>query len=234
MDILKKRTKGAARGFTLIEVLVVLAIMATLLGIGASVMKNATTAQGTDAGASVAEGVFNEARSRAKANGLGARVVIFDGGVESEEARKKQLRYLGIVRKNDNGTANIEDDIWNNRLVSQGVLLPPNVYFNANLSETNSTGALPTMDVMIPGFKKPQQCYYYEFNGEGYLSNPVLSNGAQAYFVVQKGTLFPTSPLPRVQKDSRDIEGFVIWSRGNTVRLDTPDQLSKTIFEFKR
>ncbi len=59
---LRKHIPAARSGFSLVEMLVVLVIISTLIGVGARVMKSATSAQGTDTGATIAENVFSEAR----------------------------------------------------------------------------------------------------------------------------------------------------------------------------
>ena len=211
--------------------LVVLVIMSTLIGIGAQVMKNASTAQGTDTAASSAESLFGQARALAKSSGSSVRVIIFAGGGTGVE-REKHLRYMGLVGQEQDlitkeflvdGAGNPR---FNTQLKSRGVKLPSKVFFNARLS-----GNPPTMSVQIPGFGSDlQQCYYYEFSDEGFLTvNPApaaTSTDPYGVFVVQSGSLYPTNDTPRVaETGSRDVAGFAIWKRGNTTMFRSPDQI---------
>lgn len=213
------------RAFTLIEMLVVLVIMSTLLGIGAQVMKNATTAQGTDTGGSMAESLFAEARGLAKGSGSSVRVVIYAGGGSGDE-RVKHLRYMGIVgqEQDPNGEYSVDsngDPLFKDRLKARGVQLPPKVFYNAKLS-----GDPSTMPVQIPGITGVQQCYYYEFNAEGIIKDPAPVGSTPVSFVVQSGKLYPTDDTPRVSnKGSRDVAGFAIWKRGSTTIFRNPEQV---------
>ena len=217
---LRKRNVSSPSGFTLVEMLVVLVIISTLIGVGASVMKKASSAQGTDTGASMAENLFSEARSLAQSSGGGTRIVIYKAGGKGEE-REKHLRYLGIVRQIPTTSASTGETQyeWNDQLIARGISLPQNVFFNANLS-----GNPPEMSVKIPGFKSPQRCYYFEYNSEGLLVDN--GGGSPASFVVQAGVLYPSDDLPReARKGSRDVAGFAIWRRGNTSMFRNPDQI---------
>ncbi len=220
---LRKHIPAARSGFSLVEMLVVLVIISTLIGVGARVMKNATSAQGTDTGATIAENVFSEARSLAQSSGAAARVVIYKGGGKGE-MREKHLRYMGIVRQKLEESTGASDGStgafqWSNQLIARGVSLPQNVFFNANLS-----GDPPEMMVKIPGSKRPESCYYFEFNSEGMLVNN--ANTTPAAFVVQAGTLYPADNEPReIRKGSRDAAGFAIWKRGNTSLFRNPSQI---------
>lgn len=220
---LRKHISTARSGFSLVEMLVVLVIISTLIGVGARVMKSATRAQGSDTGATIAENVFSEARSLAQSSGVATRVVIYKGGGKGEQ-REKHLRYMGIVRQkladaNDSRDEASQSYQWSNQLIARGVSLPQNVFFNAKLS-----GNPPQMSVKIPGFKAPKSCYYFEFNSEGMLVNH--SNTTPVAFVVQAGTLYPSDDKPReAKKGSRDVAGFAIWKRGNTSLFRNPDQI---------
>jgi prepilin-type N-terminal cleavage/methylation domain-containing protein len=214
----------ARKAFTLIEMLVVLVIMSTLLGIGAQVMKNATTAQGTDTAASMAESLFAEARGLAKSSGSSTRVVIYAGGGTGDD-RAKHLRYIGIVGQDQDANGEyleVNDlPLFKDQLKARGVKLPSKVFFNANLSNVSAT-----MQVQIPGMTGTQQCYYYEFNAEGIITEPAAVTPDPVSFVVQSGVLYPTGDTPNVaEAGSRDVAGFAIWKRGNTTLFRSPDQV---------
>ena len=213
------------KAFTLIEMLVVLVIMSTLLGIGAQVMKNATTAQGTDTASSMAESLFAEARGLAKSSGSSTRVVIYAGGGTGDD-RAKHLRYMGIVGQQQDLTTGeyleVNDQpLFKDQLKARGVKLPSKVFFNANLSNVSAT-----MQVQIPGMTGTQQCYYYEFNAEGIITEPAAVAPDPVSFVVQSGVLYPTGDTPEVaEAGSRDVAGFAIWKRGNTTLFRSPEQV---------
>jgi prepilin-type N-terminal cleavage/methylation domain-containing protein len=222
------------RGFTLVEMLVVLVIMSILMGIGATVMKSATTAQGVGTAVPLAEGVFNEARTLAKSSGLHTRVVIYQGGGKGE-LREKHLRYFGIVKQAVDGNnepvvsgSGDPDYGVNPRLVGRGATLPTKTFFNAKLSSNRADGgSIPVMTVMIPGETSPQSCYYFEFNSEGILNgNSSLSESNESGPVVQAGRLNPGSDIPKeLTSDSRESGGFAIWKRGNMSRYRSVNQI---------
>lgn len=218
-------SKQITRGFTLVELLVVLVIISILMGLGATVMRNATTAQGVGTAVPIAEGIFNQARTMAQSSGRHTRVIIpisADGDNHS-----KNFRYLGIVqqRLDSNGEPAFSGDdapVFGTRLSGRGKLLPAKTFFNANLS-------FPIQEdsYQIPGDSASVSCYYYEFNTEGYLvDGKNQSDRPAGSIVIQSGRMSPKDSQPRaLSSDSRDAGGFAIWKRGNTTKYRSVDQI---------
>ncbi|MGJ8671953.1 prepilin-type N-terminal cleavage/methylation domain-containing protein [Rubritalea sp.] len=215
--------KQIIRGFTLVELLVVLVIISVLMGVGASVMKSATTAQGVSTAVPIAEGVFNEARTLAKSRGLHTRVVIPFGA--DQDNHDKNFRYLGIVEQEVNSSGepqyNGDSAVFKNRLSSRGKSLPGKTFFNANLSSP-----INQESYQIPGESSAVQCYYYEFNAEGYLVDADSTSGPSGSVVIQSGRMAPHDTQPKaLNSNSRDAGGFAIWKRGSTSIYRSVDQI---------
>lgn len=215
--------KQITRGFTLVELLVVLVIISVLMGLGASVMKSATTAQGVSTAVTIAEGVFNEARTLAQSRGVHTRVIVPFGA--DDENHDKNFRYLGIVEQevNTEGEPVYSGDtaVFKNRLSSRGKSLPGKTFFNANLSSP-----INQESYQIPGESTAVQCYYYEFNAEGYLVDAESTSGPSGSIIIQSGRLAPNDSQPKpINTTSRDAGGFAIWKRGNTTIYRSVDQI---------
>lgn len=209
------------RGFTLIELIVVIAIIATLLAIGVGTIKNVAGAKGVSTGVSLAEGVFDHARNIAKNNGS-ARVLIYcDTGGTNKDKREKYLRYLAVAApklKPKNDPSDPDEIEW--KIVSSGVSLPTDTFFNEKLSP-----GVQKDKAKFPGFKDKKECYFYEFNSEGALVSPATDGK----FVIQAGKLIPGQDIPKkLPKRKRDVGGFRIWSSGKTSIFRSPNQISSS------
>lgn len=219
-----------SKGFTLVEVLVVMAIIATLLGLGVGAIKSIATSKGVSTAVPLADSIFAQARQVAKSSGTPTRVVIYaDNTGDKDVTRDRYLRMMGVATGRDsNGLPVTKDetvDQW--KLVSRPVTLPTNTFFNKNYS--NKSGGSDG-EAIFPGELNPKACYVYEFNSEGALIEPTEDGSGDpvenGQFVVQAGKLRPGADDPVVDnKAKRDVGGFKIWATGRMAMFRSPNQI---------
>ena len=212
----------AAPAFTLVEMLVVITIITIMLSIGALGLKNLSKASGVSAGLPVAEAIFAEARTIAMGKGTKTRVLLHAKNDRNDEFhRERFLRYMAVAYEELDDAGEPTGD-W--VVASRGSLLPEGVYFSPELSKLNAP-VLNTMTIELPG-KSDTECYYYEFNAEGLIVDPVVSGDTIPRFVVLAGSLPPGATEPKLSSEGKkNMGGFVIWRNGRTSVFRHPDQI---------
>jgi prepilin-type N-terminal cleavage/methylation domain-containing protein len=217
-----------SKGFTLIEILVVMAIIATLLGLGVGTIKNLASSKGVSTAVPLADSIFAQARQVAKSSGVPTRVVIYaDTSGDNKDKRSRYLRMMGVATGRVGGvpaTKGEAIDEW--RFVSRPIILPSNTFFNATLSNKTTTDG----QAIFSGDTTPKDCYVYEFNSEGALIEPSNDGGGlpvtDGQFVVQAGQLKPGQNTPDTdRKATRDVGGFKIWANGRMAMFRSPNQI---------
>ncbi len=218
---IRRRQFGASdKGFSLIEMLIVIAIMSILLTVGAIGISGITSGKSVASAVASTEAVFEQARSLAVSKGTTARVMV---SVNDPADSGNYLKRIVVVYNelNADGTASSN---WT--LSDRGLVLPDQVFFSKTFSVKNQqsgSGALPEFDLQVGGsVKKPfaGKYMYYEFNAEG------ICTTSGASFIVGTGARGLTDANPRSTSGSkRDFGGFVVWRNGRTSLFRGPDQM---------
>ena len=237
-----------AAGYSLLELLVVLSIMATLMTIGSYGIKNFSKASGVSAAIPIAQGVFSQARALAIEKGTNTRVMMHADTRTDNLNRERNLRYMVVQYLDTKDTEVTTDDEW--ITASKGIKIPEGVFYSVSLSgrgtAPNLTGQLNMpppheplqtvrqVDARLPGQASGQDsnCYQYRFNSQGIIIDPYPDIGT-AYvnnvprFVIRAGSLPPgtAEPIPASGAGERNAGGFVIWKNGRTAVFRHPDQI---------
>ena len=212
------------RGFTMAEILTVVAVMAILMSIAAVGIQKMDRGQATTTGLAISQAIFAEARSLAIGRGTRARVYIHgemnDG---DEDDQQRYLRYLAVGVLEDGSDSDFE-------IVSRGTFLPNGVYFDEDASreasnDVSDLGTFGREDVDLPGLgTNIRECFYYEFNGEGICIDGSKTNADPgAAFVLVGGVRGSDQEAPRPIGNNRT--GFVVWRNGQTAVYRSPDQI---------
>ncbi len=171
------------KGFTMVELMVVMVIMAVLMTMAGGVLRDAGKGRGVDSGVDLLETMVREARATAQGNDTCTRLVIVNEPQDTS-ANSRHLRFMAVqmLRKEQNvrgqydGTDVGAEGRWVS--VSAGVMLPPGVYFSPYYSRPLdwADGASGTMigqeSARLSG-KGQSRVYYIEFDERGRFVAPM-------------------------------------------------------------
>lgn len=201
------------RGFTLIEVLTVIAIITVLMAAGAIGLGNLNAGKGTSSAVASCESLFEEARTIAVSKRCKARVM-----VTADPAKDNYLQRVVIVHEEIKADGTVDPGKW--VLASRGYELPKGTYFSQIYSKLGD----PTKFTLATGKADYLGSYfYYEFNSEG------IFDKAGSSFVVGAGAR-PKNGEPKTTRSAaKDFAGFVIWRNGRTSTFRSPNQITPAL-----
>lgn len=206
---------SARRGFSLVELLVVILIMTILMTMGAMGIRNLTGGKGTSTAIANAEAVFAEARATAIGRSAGTRVLV-DAKDINEQGN--YLRRI-VIAAQDIDADGKPTNTWS--LSSRGYTLPDGTYFSVELSKKDGSGSqkMEPQQVTLSKTADSGQYVVYEFNGQGICTTP------GATFIIGAGSR-PRGSAPTIAGSAkRDFAGFTIWGKGETSMLRNPAQI---------
>jgi len=216
-------------GFSLIELLTVIAIISVLMTVGAIGIGSLLGGKGVTSGVASAESVFDEARSTAVSQRTKARVLID----ATDPSKPSYLRRMLVAYEELDDEGNPKNDQWT--ISNRGLMLPDQVYFSRVYSKKSLTGGgeLDKMSLTNVARDFRGEYYYYEFNAEGICRPPSATDTVgtekpgNATFVIGTGVREVNSEEPRVTASTkRDFGGFVIWRNGRTSIFRNPNQIN--------
>jgi prepilin-type N-terminal cleavage/methylation domain-containing protein len=232
---MKSRPVKAKAAFTLVEMLVVIAIISILMTAG-SIGLSSIGGKGVTSGVANAEALFNEARSTAVGKNIRACVLVAKKlSNNSADDLRRIIVATEPVDANGKPTTATGTPVTNWVLSSRGAVLPDQTFFSSKFSKKDHAGAGGSINTVTLSSVKTAyrgDYYVYEFNSQGILidpSNPTYKGGAS--FVIGTGArtlakAADTNP-PRVSSSAkRDFGGFVIWRNGGTSVFRSPEQIS--------
>jgi prepilin-type N-terminal cleavage/methylation domain-containing protein len=211
--------------FTLIEMLVVIAIMSILMTAG-SIGLSGMGGKGVTSGVATAESLFDEARTTAVGRNTSTRVMILKSPPDSNKDYSNVLRRIVVASQEiDATTGQPKPDSW--IMSSRGAVLPDQTFFSQEFSKKDLASGGQLDEFTPSGWKPSYQgtYFYYEFNSQGICKTPGAS------FIIGSGARNSSKPatgtdLPRVTGSAkRDFGGFVIWRNGTTSVFRNPDQM---------
>ena len=204
---------GIHSGFTLVEVLTVMAIIAILMGAGAIGLGNLNAGKGTSSAIASCEALFEEARTIAVSKRCKARVMV----LAADPTKDTYLQRVVIVHQEIKADGTVEPDSW--IISSRGYEMPKGTHFSQVYSKLQAGGDIPEYTLVTTKTEYAGKYYYYEFNGEGIFDNPGSS------FVIGAGVR-PNGQEPKTTPSAkRDFAGFVIWRNGRTSTYRSPGQV---------
>ncbi len=199
--------KSRCGGFSLVEILVVIAVMASMLALAGSAFRSGIGAASPLEASNLVSATILSARSQAMTLRSGSRIVVdasFDAGNPD-----RHLRRISIERKESTASGTEWVD------AGKTLILPKNTFFSTDYSSGYDTETDSGDDLK----------YIYEFDEAGRL---VTSGSGDARVVFVAGIMDEAGQLQTPDAMLPRRNGFIIRKAGRVTFFDHPDQITLT------
>jgi prepilin-type N-terminal cleavage/methylation domain-containing protein len=199
-------------GFSLVELLMVMAIIAILSFVGLSSMQGNSASASLGSGEAQAASLMQSARNLAILKNTSTRLLVSNDLSNGSG----YLRSMAVVYSSVNSSG---VTVWTSATKVES--LPQGIFFNADRSGKVSAEIL-TMNLTVPATAATEGTgpawYYYEFAASGATGN----NGAEG-FILMAGHLISSSQV--VYPNANLVRGFLIRRLGALAYYEEPNQI---------
>lgn len=221
------------RGFTLVEMLVVIGVIGVVLGIGTAAFNNLGASNKLGGAIRAVTAMVEQTRTVAIMHGTEARLIINN----DSDDENRYLRYLGIIYYDE------ANDQW--LATENTITLPDGIYIEDDSSadaysteDALNTPLASTMNLDFPK-KAPQtegsgpQWYYYTYLGTGVTGTgstpptPSAIDNNRARIILSEKVYTPGSGVEPLDSDHRSFSGLIFQKLGGATLFKSQEQIER-------
>ena len=242
---MKNFRRYAMRGFTLVELIVVVAIIAIMLSLAGNMMKGAGKAQGLQAAVQQLQDMVQETRLEAISKSTWARLVVVSSPLD-DSPNTKNLRYMAVMVKKAERTVDQRTKVGGGQweILSRGRYLPAGFFVSPQYStllpvtttrEDRLSKQSPSFAQLVDKMRLTNQgeedVFFIEFDPQGRMSEPsyptrlVVIGAKPDRSASGDDAGIRPSPVDSKTKLPQSAGGIVIWPKGNISLLRTKEQV---------